>query len=102
MKKLLLLTAIFALTTSCARKDGVTLGLLVDASKEGTVITSCEIDVQYGNESSRIENFSNKNPALCDELVELTGKKVKVHYHYENFNLATNDGHIFDSVTEVE
>lgn len=97
----LFLIALLFITVSCAKRSGTAQGTLVTASKEGVFITSCELDVQYGEQSSRVEEFSSKDPGLCDDLADYTGKKVKIKYHFENFSFATNDGHIVDSVTVI-
>lgn len=98
MKKLLLFILCSVLMLSCTKKSGMTEGVLVDASNEGIIFTSCEIDVQYGKESSRIENFSSRDTGLCNDLMEKTGKPVKIKYHFENFSFSTNDGHIIDHI----
>lgn len=96
-----LFLVLFVIITSCSRKSGTTQGVLVDAAKEGVIFTSCEIDVQYGKESSRIESFSHSDPSTCDELSELIGQDVQVKYHYENWPIRTNDGHIIDNIVAL-
>jgi hypothetical protein len=94
----ILVLVLVLMVTSCAKKSGMTEGVLVDAANEGVFVTSCEIDVQYGKESSRIENFSSRSSSLCEELMAKTGSKVKIKYHYENFSFTTNDNHIIDDI----
>ena len=101
MKKLLLVAAL-ALTSGCAQKSGVSVGVLVDAQVDGMIFKSCEIDIQYGKDSSRIEPFSSVVADRCKDLEKLVGKNVRVSYHYENFKFfRTLHRHMFDSVTLV-
>lgn len=96
-----ILIAVLFLTVSCSRKAGMSQGLLIDVAKEGAFFTSCEIDVQYGKESSRVEGFASKDPEFCDDLADKIGSTVQVKYHWESISLTTHDNHIIDSVTVI-
>lgn len=100
--KALFLVLILLASVSCAKRSGTTSGVLVDAANQGTVFMSCELDIQYGKESSRIEHFSSRDLGLCTDLAEKTGSGVKIRYHYENFSLSTDTGDIIDHIEFVD
>lgn len=103
MKTLFLLMAVMmVMSVSCSKRVGTTRGVLVDAANQGTFIMSCELDIQYGKESSRIEHFSSRDLGLCTDLAEKTGSDVKISYHYENFSLSTDTGDIIDRIEFLE
>lgn len=81
MKKLLLTLAITL--TACGTfttGEGSFSGRLVDASWEGLIFKSCEVQFQYGEQSSSISNGSTRNKDLCAELALNIGKSIVVKY----------------------
>lgn len=83
-------------------KEGTTQGILVDAAIEGAFISSCEIDIQYGSESSRIESYSTNDLEMCQNLKPLLGKKVNVDYQYSFFNWGRNTKYHIQKVTIID
>lgn len=73
---LLLLSGCGVFTTG----EGVFEGRLVDVSWEGLLFKSCEVDFQFGENSSKISRGSTKDKALCDKLQSEVGTTVKVNY----------------------
>lgn len=81
MKKLIILLAIFL--NSCGMfttGQGVFNGTLVDVSWEGLIFDSCEMQFQFGQQSSSISKASSRNKNLCDEMQKQVGKQVEVKY----------------------
>lgn len=82
------------LLVSCTTGVGVFNGRVVDVSWEGIIFKTCEIDAQYGNESSRTTRFSTKNKDSCDNYLNLVGKDVEFKYRvtsFECFVCGSND-----------
>lgn len=78
--KMLLIILAAGLMSGCVKGNGTTEGVLVDVTWEGYVFPTCEMDIQYGEGSSKIASFSSTSQKFCDEAIKLNGKKVKVNY----------------------
>ena len=81
---------------------GSSVVTLVDVSTSGLIFRSCEIDVQYGKESSKIESYSTTDLSMCGELEKLTGEKIKLKYHEVGFSIRTSTNDILDGYELVK
>lgn len=71
---------------------------LIDVTWEGLLIKTCEVDVQYGTGSSKVETFSVEDKSLCDKLEAINGKDVLVSYRQTHLEcLFCNSNDIIDS-----
>lgn len=66
----------------CVKGSGVSTGKLIDVSEEGIIFTSCEIDMQYGEGSSKMTPSSTRDMELCAELKSLVNKTVEIKYRH--------------------
>lgn len=73
----------------CTRGKGTSEVKLIDVTWEGFIFKTCEVDVQYGNGSSRVEMFSSESKELCDALTSANGKDVMINYNRTNLTCVT-------------
>jgi hypothetical protein len=66
--KLLVLATSFLMTGCLSFYEGDITGTLVRASWGGIIFNSCEIEIQYSGQSSKTEDLSSSDKALCREL----------------------------------
>lgn len=71
--------------------NGTVTGRLVDVEWRGWFMESCEIGIQYGNDSSKIEFVSSRNKSKCDDLKNILGKNIVAKYIAERFVLSTDE-----------
>ncbi len=50
---------------------------------------TCEVDVQYGDQSSRIEDFSTPDQTQCHELARHVGSQITLTYEVAFFECLT-------------
>lgn len=65
--------------------EGTTHGKIVDVQWSGLIFDTCEVDVQYGQGSSRIDENSTKDKSMCDKLESMIGKEASIKYRKLGF-----------------
>lgn len=82
MKKFLAL-ALFAVLPACTfdTGDGSIVGDVTDVSKSGFFFTSCEVGIQVGGTSSKVDWSSSRNLGHCERAQSFIGKRVKLEYN---------------------
>jgi hypothetical protein len=90
---------VLLLFSSCLVRtgSGVFSGKIIDISKQGLIFKSCEVDVQYGDQSSKIERFSTHDLTVCD-IVKAGEKSGSTYYTIES---VVDSGKLVDLVEEV-
>lgn len=79
---------------------GSSTGKIVDTTWEGTFFKTCEVDVQYGEGSSKIESFSTADKSMCDQIELNNGKEADIKYAERPFLcISCNSNSIIQSIT---
>lgn len=86
MKKIILISLLMA---GCTKGTGTFRGKVIDVSWEGLFFKTCEVDVQYGEQSSQIEKFSSEFQKDCDYLEANLNKVVLIKYAQTAFECFT-------------
>lgn len=97
----LLVVVVWSLV-GCKTGDGKLSGRLTDVSWEGIFFNSCEVGIQYGEQSSRVEFLSSRKKEFCEQLNTLIGKNVDFSYHREAFSFTTDQLEQIESWTVIE
>lgn len=74
-----LLIGVFLLA-GCTRGTGKFQGKVIDVSWEGWFFPTCEIDAQYGEQSSKTARFSSEDQQVCLKYEASVGKAIKARY----------------------
>lgn len=80
MKLILGLLLVATLTGCAVTGEGQFTGRVVDVAWEGILFKSCEMHLQFGEQSSKTSPASSVDKALCDRMQSLMGKVVTVKY----------------------
>lgn len=97
--KLLSIAAALLMVTSCTVNQGSSQGNVIDVSYGGVFSKTCEVDVQYGEQSSKVARFSSPDKSMCDFLEPKVGKTVTIKYDNTKFKCFTCGSH--DLITNV-
>lgn len=102
MKKLYLVLVLALLAQGCSRGSGTYVGQVVDASWEGWIFKSCEVEWKTSDQSSTVQVSSSHSKELCDRLQDQLGKKFKVRYTHRAPKFTAGSFYIIDSIQEVQ